>query len=370
MRILVILTDAYGGRGGIALYNRNVLRALCDHPTRPEVVALPRVTSSDVGEVPSRLRYLQQATNSKLRFTRVFGETLLQAPYDLVLCSHVNLLPFAKLAALRSGARLALFTYGKEAWTPGRPISNRLVPSVDAIISIRRQTIDRLCAWSKAQAVPSYVLENAFDVERYGVGPKRADLVARYGIAGKRVLLTLSRHDEERHGVDEVLEVMPRLLQHEPDLVYLVAGSGRHLERLRMKAGDLGLSAHVVFAGEVPEPDKADFYRLGDVFVMPGSHPQLFDTYPARFSFLEALACGLPVVATRPSDLARYDIQLPNIYVDATNPSSIVEGVQAGLLKARDKRAPSVVQQFAFAGFQERLWHILARISDHTALAS
>lgn len=363
MRILVILSDAYGGRGGIALYNRNVLRALSGHPARPEVVALPRIANGDLGELPEGVQFLLEATNSKARFLRVFAQLLVGPPYDLVVCSHINLLPFATAVAVRSGAKLAMFAYGKEAWTPGKALSNRLVHAVDAVISIRRHTLDRLRAWSGADTVAGFILENAFDLESYGVGGKRPDLVAKYGLGSRRVLLTLGRLDEADHGVDEVLQVLPALLRESPDLVYVVAGSGRHFERLRQKVMQLGLEANVVFTGEVPEADKADHYRLGDVFVMPGSHPTLFDTYPMRFSFLEALACGLPVVATRPVDLEQYEIQLPNIYVDARDGESIKAGIREGFKRASEKSIPAELLHFGFAGFQERLWRVLGQIS-------
>ena len=43
MRLLTLVTDAYGGLGGIAKFNRDLLAALCAHPAVSEVVALPRV---------------------------------------------------------------------------------------------------------------------------------------------------------------------------------------------------------------------------------------------------------------------------------------------------------------------------------------
>ena len=41
MRILVLATDAFGGQGGIAKYNRDLLGALCAYPGVTEVVAVP-----------------------------------------------------------------------------------------------------------------------------------------------------------------------------------------------------------------------------------------------------------------------------------------------------------------------------------------
>ena len=42
MRVLVLLTDGFGGHGGIAKFNRDLLTALCAHPACEEVVVLPR----------------------------------------------------------------------------------------------------------------------------------------------------------------------------------------------------------------------------------------------------------------------------------------------------------------------------------------
>jgi phosphatidylinositol alpha-1,6-mannosyltransferase len=42
MRVLALVPDAFGGHGGIAKFNRDLLSALCTYPTCSEVVAIPR----------------------------------------------------------------------------------------------------------------------------------------------------------------------------------------------------------------------------------------------------------------------------------------------------------------------------------------
>lgn len=42
MQILALIPDAFGGRGGIAKFNRDLLTALCNYPQTTEVVAIPR----------------------------------------------------------------------------------------------------------------------------------------------------------------------------------------------------------------------------------------------------------------------------------------------------------------------------------------
>jgi len=94
-------------------------------------------------------------------------------------------------------------------------------------------------------------------------------------------------------GIDEVLELMPSLVQEIPNLTYLIAGDGHDRPRLQSKAVSLGVAGNVVFTGYIPEEEKADYYRLADVFVMPGRGEGFGIVY------LEAMACGVPVVASK-----------------------------------------------------------------------
>src|SRR5262249_52021238 len=114
----------------------------------------------------------------------------------------------------------------------------------------------------------------------------------RLGLEGKKVLLTVARlcgYDRYK-GIDEVLESLSTLAEQEPSLFYLVVGDGADRPRLERKARDLGLDESVLFAGYVGDEEKWAYYHLADVFVLPGRGEGF------GIVFLEALACGLPVV--------------------------------------------------------------------------
>src|SRR5438309_10593171 len=99
MRFLVLLTDGFGGHGGIANFNRDLLEALCSHPDTTEVVAIPRLQPEAVGSLPSKLRYVTSGLNSKTFFVLTTLRTVFKTPaFDLILCAHINLLPIAFLA--------------------------------------------------------------------------------------------------------------------------------------------------------------------------------------------------------------------------------------------------------------------------------
>lgn len=93
----------------------------------------------------------------------------------------------------------------------------------------------------------------------------RLDIV----IAGRSpVISTLSRL-EPRKGVDMVLRALPRLRKRFPNIVYLVAGAGDDLARLRQLAAQNEVEDCVVFLGALDEPAKAAFFERSQVFAMP-----------------------------------------------------------------------------------------------------
>ena len=358
MRLLTLVTDAFGGRGGIAKFNRDLLTALCAHPAIGEVVALPRVMPEPVTRrMPEGLTYHQEAAGSKAGYTRAVVQTLLGGGrFDGVVCGHLYLLPLAVLAAAWKRAPLLLVIHGIEAWKPtqgavGTRLTQWSVRHLDAFVAVSAVSKRRFAAWTRIDERKGFVVPNCIDASAYGTGAKRPDLLARYGLAGKRVLLTLGRMDpaERYKGFDETLEAVAALVPDHPDLAYLVCGDGGDRPRLEQKAIELGVSDRVVFAGYIPEAEKADHYRLADAFVMPGRGEGFGIVY------LEALACGVPVVASS-LDASREAVRhgLLGEVVDPDDAASVRRGILAALEAPRG--VPDGLAHFSFDQFRRR-WH-------------
>jgi phosphatidylinositol alpha-1,6-mannosyltransferase len=114
-----------------------------------------------------------------------------------------------------------------------------------------------------------------------------------------RVIVTVGNL-VSRKGHDMVIRALPRLAQTIPDITYLVVGNGPHRQQLEELACSIGVRDHVVFAGVVPDRDLPDVYALSDVFAMPSrAHLDTCDVEGFGLVFLEANACGKPVVAGR-----------------------------------------------------------------------
>jgi glycosyltransferase involved in cell wall biosynthesis len=173
--------------------------------------------------------------------------------------------------------------------------------------------------------------------------------------------MTLSRLGEQYIGVDEVLGALGRVVREIPNVMYLVGGDGPDLPRLRDKARALGVAEHVVFAGFVPDERKADYYRLADVYAMPGSGPD-FDRYPLRFAFLEAMACGVPVIGSRCEDDEERTVDgaLLARQVDPRESEIIARAIVDGL--RMPKVVPPGLDKFGYPSFERRLHGILDEV--------
>ena len=344
MRFLLLCTDIYGGHGGIALFNRELVAALTARADCGEVVVVPRVIPHPGAHpVPPKVTFIDRAAKGIAAYLAAVRR-LRRERFDLVICGHVNLLPIARLVTRDP----LLITHGIEAWTHLRdPLSERLLHHCRGIVSVSALTRNRVLEWSGYRG-RTYVLPNAVRIENYGIRPKNRDLVARYRLSGRRVLLTVGRivAQERYKGFDEIIEILPELPS---DVTYLIAGGGNDTPRLRAKTHQYGVPDRVVFTGLFAEEEKADLYNLADVYVMP-SRGEGFG-----FVFLEALASGVPVIASGHDGgrEAVLDGQL-GLLVDPANPSAIRAAIEE-LLARGQREIPPGLAHFAFERFVERV---------------
>jgi glycosyltransferase involved in cell wall biosynthesis len=355
MRVQMLLTDGFGGFGGISRFNRDFLSALNDCPLVERVCALPRVISDPIEEpIPEAVVYERRAARGRASYALAVSRHALRGiRADLVICGHINLLPLAWAAAKLASARLALVIHGYEAWAPStHRLSNLLVNRIDAFIAVSRYSAERFVQWSRVPKASGFILPNCVNLDQFEPRERDLVLVNRYGLRSAIVMLTVGRlaTGERYKGVDEVIEVMPRLLRQLPNLCYLIVGDGSDRARLEAKVRAQGLPDHVIFAGRIAEAEKVDHYNLADIYVMP-SHGEGFG-----IALLEAAACGIPVVGSSVdgSRDALLDGELGHM-VDPAKPDDLARAIEAAINARQHRVRNQLVETFGIGQFRTRV---------------
>jgi glycosyltransferase involved in cell wall biosynthesis len=139
------------------------------------------------------------------------------------------------------------------------------------------------------------VVGNGVDSTRFSPMP-RAEARRLLGLSeDARVLVTVGGL-VERKGFHRVIACLPELLKEFPELHYLAVGSagpeGDFSARLRAQVAQLGLGDHVHFLGALPPEEVRRTVSAADVSVLATRNEGWANV------LLEAMACGVPVVAT------------------------------------------------------------------------
>ena len=127
--------------------------------------------------------------------------------------------------------------------------------------------------------------------ERFRKGEKPLALVRRYGLENKLVVLFLGGL-KPRKNLFELLDIWKDVTRERSEARLVVAGSGPLRGRLERYAAKLGMAGAVIFAGYVPEREKADYYNLADLLLFPSAMEGF------GLTVAEAMSCELPVVVS------------------------------------------------------------------------
>ncbi len=353
--VMMLLTDGFGGFGGISRFNRDYLTALDNCGAVTRILAFPRVIRDRIEEeLPESVVYFRASAAGKSRYLWHLMRGLHLSPeINLVVCGHIHLLPLAYAAAKAKRARLALIIHGVEAWKPTRyPMANMIASHVDAVVAVSRLSAQRFARWASIPDDRIFVLGNCVDLDHFTPMQRDERLAARYGLTGHRVIMTLGRLAErERYkGFDEVLDVLPLLVRKIPDIKYLIVGDGGDRPRLEARAALLGLTEHVVFAGKTSESEKVAHYSLADVYAMPSSGEGF------GIVLLEAAACGVPVIGSIAdgSREALLNGALGDL-VDPKNPDQLAATILRLLESNAPRRRPEAITAFSVPEFQGKV---------------
>jgi glycosyltransferase involved in cell wall biosynthesis len=144
---------------------------------------------------------------------------------------------------------------------------------------------------------PVHSVPKGVDAERFR--PAGPNLRGELGVEAKRVILSVGRFVPIKNTA-LTIEAMARVAQRDSTAHLVLVGEGPELANLKAQVERLGIGNRVTFAGYVPQDELGPYYRSADVFVLASD----FDNSPNVV--LEAMSCGVPVVATNVGGVADY----------------------------------------------------------------
>ncbi|MFQ5663087.1 MAG: glycosyltransferase family 4 protein [Terriglobia bacterium] len=352
MRLLVALTEVFRSDGGIPMFNRALLRALSEFCAHYHAAASVLVLNDAAGDLvprylPSSSIRFRGCRGNKAAFVLGFLRAAL-GEVDLAIIGHVNLLPLAGPLALL-GRPYFLIAHGIEAWQTLPAFSRTALRGARSVLAVSDYTRQRLSR------------ENAVRADRWRLFPNTLDpffAPAPAEPAPQPTLLSVARLDsrERGKGIENVLEVLPRLRAEFPTLRYVVVGRGEDQPRLEERARALGVQDCVRFAGYLAPADLARAYAACDVFVLPSVQEGF------GIVFLEAMAHAKPVVSVRAGGIPEVVTHgETGLLVDPGDPEGLAAAL-AQLLSRPERRQRMgaagrrrLEEKFSFGHFRRRL---------------
>lgn len=190
----------------------------------------------------------------------------------------------------------------------------------------RLQAVDAVVAnsgWTRDQLVSEGVPEElvctivgGVDTATFAPPPFRHRVRSDLGLPADCLLILTAANLVMKKNIDIVLRVVANLAPGWPSLRYIIVGDGPCEAHLRRLAAALGVSERVVFAGRKSQAELCRYYQAADVYVQASrdhrSENGYLDVETMGRTYMEAGACGIPVVAARVGGV-------PSVVVDGVN---------------------------------------------------
>jgi glycosyltransferase involved in cell wall biosynthesis len=224
--------------------------------------------------------------------------------YDLLQAHWV--VPNGLISSLLAGRLpLAVGVHGSDVFLAERPGVRRLVAGAlrrtSVLTGCSPELVERICALGFDPAY-ARVIPYGVDSEAFSPAPERRPVWRRrLGIPDDApMILTVGRMATKK-GFQVLIECLPELFETLPDVHVVLAGDGDLLAELRAAAAAWPDRVH--FTGQVLRDPLPDLYRAADLFVLPAVHDPQGNVDGLPNVILEAMASGLPVVASRLSGI-------------------------------------------------------------------
>ena len=350
MRLLLVTQDFPPDVGGIQTYSWELSRRLAARAEALHVVAPARPGAASVdASVPFPVqRVLGRPDLLPLTALATVPPLARRARPDVAFHAQWQTVGASVLARALTGwpRRIACAAHGRELLFNPLPktlrldaaydrLRRRMLGWVDTFVPVSHYTAGLL----EDRGVPAerlHVVPNGTDPERFR--PVDATPLRRHLDLGDRPLLLTVGRLVPRKGIDTILRALPSISEAAPEVQYLIVGTGPDRDRLEQIARTVGVTDRVHVLGQVPHGDLPHYYSAADVFVMP-SRETPPDVEGFGLVFLEANACGTPVIGARSGGIPDAVVDgETGLLVPPSSPEALAQAALS-LLTDADRRA-------------------------------
>ncbi|MFC1700726.1 glycosyltransferase family 4 protein [Patescibacteria group bacterium] len=170
--------------------------------------------------------------------------------------------------------------------------------------------------WAEKMGIDSnkrVIVPNGVDSKKFAT-----ELIHEH-IHDHKIILTVSRL-VKKNGVDDLIKAGQYL---NFDFKIIIIGSGKNEKKLKKLVKKLKLENKVIFQGQIKYGELPKYYALADVFVRPSLSEGLGNV------FLEAMACGLPVIGTPVGGIPDFlEDRKTGLFCKVNNPQSIAKKIE------------------------------------------
>jgi phosphatidyl-myo-inositol dimannoside synthase len=361
MTVHFLLLSAFKFTGGLEKFNRAFIKALSDISTEQNF-DLNIISSHDSNpdEKYIKKEKFEGFDGNKLKFAlKCFAEA---RKMELVFIGHINLAAVViLLKLLNPKIKIITIGHGIEIWDRQILFKKLLLSWATTILAVSNYTKNEIIKNNRIEANKIIVFHNTLDPffripESF---EKPEYLLTRYNIRpSTKLILTITRINETElyKGYDKVLDSLVYLVKKFPDSKYILGGKYSPVEgkRLINKVNQLKLADNFILTGFIKEEELTDHYLLADVFILPSKKEGF------GIVFIEALACGNPVIAGNQDGSldALINGKLGKL-VDPNNSNEIFASVIDYLNKPISRFNSEVIENFGFDKFKKKLSNLI-----------
>jgi 1,2-diacylglycerol 3-alpha-glucosyltransferase len=174
------------------------------------------------------------------------------------------------------------------------------------------------------------------------------------------VMIYVGEITKEKH-VDILIDEFSQLKTDITDIKLLLIGDGKDREFLMKKVDELNISEDVIFTGEIPHIELPKYIHTSDLFV------SFDDSNYSRLSYLEALACGVPLLVLE-NDL--HDILIPHFnglsFMDSSDFKETFDLLTRNKVKFLEisSNASKSLEKFSAKNYAYRVLEVYKRVLD------